>query len=174
VNSSSLEEVTNRSPVKAAVKAENAALKRELADERTRSSEARAQLSLLEGEIATIHRTHTAEAAKRKRDSRTNHARGVRRASRRLERGLKDVTAEVVRKGAEIKELRRRFTVVEAALDEATEQASKAEAEAGATKEKLVEEKMETKEFRESHKDLKERLAELENAVFVLEEKFEE
>ena len=55
VDSSSLEEVTNRSPVKEAVKAENAALKHELADWRARSSEARAQVSLLEGEIATIH-----------------------------------------------------------------------------------------------------------------------
>jgi chromosome segregation ATPase len=98
----------------------------------------------------------------------------VRRASRRLERGLKDITAEAVRKGAEIKELRRRLTVVEAALDVATEEASKAEAEAGATKEKLVEEKMKTKVLRESNKDLKERLAELENAVFELEEKLEE
>ena len=79
-----------------------------------------------------------------------------------------------VRKGAEIKELRRRHTVVEAALDEATEEASKAEAEAGATKENLVEEKMKTKVFRESNKDLKERLADLENAVFELEEKLEE
>jgi len=37
---------------------ENAALKHDLADERAHSSEARAQFSLLEGEIATIHRTH--------------------------------------------------------------------------------------------------------------------
>jgi len=98
----------------------------------------------------------------------------VRRANRRLERGLKDNTAEAVLKGAEIKELRRRLTVVEAALDEATEEASKAEAEAGATKENLVEEKLKTKEFCDSNKDLKERLPELENAVFVLEEKLEE
>jgi hypothetical protein len=63
VDSSSLEEVTNRSPVKEAVKAENAALKRELADERARSSEARVQVSLLEGEIATIHRTHVGARA---------------------------------------------------------------------------------------------------------------
>jgi len=95
-------------------------------------------------------------------------------ASRRLKRGLKDITAEAVRKGAEIKELRRRLTVVEAALDVATEEASKAEAEAGAAKQKLVEEKMKTKVFRESNKDLKERLADLENAVFELEEKLEE
>jgi len=95
-------------------------------------------------------------------------------ASRRLERGLKDINAEAIRKGAEIKELRRRLTVVEAALDVATEEASKAEAEAGATKQKLVEEKMKTKVFRESNKDLKERLADLENAVFELEEKLEE
>ena len=79
----------------------------------------------------------------------------MRRANRRLERGLKDITAEAVLKGAEIKELRRRLTVVKAALDEATEEASKAEAEAGATKEKLVEEKMKTKVFRESNTDLK-------------------
>jgi chromosome segregation ATPase len=64
--------------------------------------------------------------------------------------------------------------VVEAALDVATEEASKAEAEAGATKEKLVERKMKTKVLSESNKDLKERLAELENAVFELEEKLEE
>ena len=57
----------------------------------------------------------------------------MRRASRRLERGLEDITTEATLKGAEIKELRRRLTVVEAALDEATEEASKAEAEAGAT-----------------------------------------
>ena len=63
VDSSSLEEVTNRSPVKEAVKAENAALKHELADERARFSEARAQVSLLEGEIATIHRTHVGARA---------------------------------------------------------------------------------------------------------------
>ena len=63
VDSSSLEEVTNRSPVKEAVKAENAALKHELADWRARSSEARAQVSLLEGEIATIHRTHVGARA---------------------------------------------------------------------------------------------------------------
>ena len=37
-----------------------------------------------------------------------------------------------------------------------------------------MEEKMETKEFRESNKDLKEHLAVLENAVFELEEKLEE
>ena len=95
-------------------------------------------------------------------------------ASRRLKRGLKDITAEAVRKGAEIKEMRRRLTVVEAALDEATVEPSKAEAEAGATKEKLVEGKMKTKVLSESNKDLKERLAELENAVFELEEKLEE
>ena len=95
-------------------------------------------------------------------------------ASRRLKRGLKDITAEAVRKGAEIKELRRRLTVVEAALDVATEETSKAETEVGASKEKLVEEKMKTKVLRESNKDLKERLAELENAVFELEEKLEE
>ena len=58
VDGSSLEELTSHSPVKATLKAENAALKRELADESARSSEARAQLSLLEGEIATVHRTH--------------------------------------------------------------------------------------------------------------------
>ena len=98
----------------------------------------------------------------------------MRRASRRLERGLKGITAEAVLKGAEIKELRRRLTVVEAALDEVIEEASKAEAEAGATKEKLVEGKMKTKVLSESNKDLKERLAELENAVFELEEKLEE
>ena len=98
----------------------------------------------------------------------------MRRANRRLERGLKDITAEAVRKGAEIKELRRRLTVVEAALDVATEEASKAETEVGASKEKLVEEKMKTKVLRESNKDLKERLTELENAVFELEEKLEE
>jgi hypothetical protein len=62
------------------------------------------------------------EAVKRKRNSIDNHARGVRRANRRLERGLKDISAEAVRKGAEIKELRRRLTVVEAALDVATEE----------------------------------------------------
>ena len=98
----------------------------------------------------------------------------MRRANLRLERGLKDITAEAFRKGAEIKELRRRLTVVEAALDVATEEASKAETEVGASKEKLVEEKMKTKVLRESNKDLKERLAELENAVFELEEKLEE
>ena len=64
----------------------------------------------------------------RKRSSIDNHARGVRWASRRLE-----LTTEATLKGAEIKELRRQLTVVEAALDEATEEASKAEAEAGAT-----------------------------------------
>ena len=95
-------------------------------------------------------------------------------ASRRLKRGLKDITAEAVRKGAEIKELRCRLTVVEAALDVATEETSKAETEVGASKEKLVEEKMKTKVLRESNKNLKERLAELENAVFELEEKLEE
>ena len=76
----------------------------------------------------------------------------MRRANRRLERGLKDITAEAVLKGAEIKELRRRLTVVEAALDEVTEEASKAEAEAGATMEKLVEEKVMTKLLREISK----------------------
>jgi chromosome segregation ATPase len=75
------------------------------------------------------------------------------------------MTAVAVLKCAEIKELRRRLTVVEAALDEATEEASKAEAEAGATKQKLVEEKMKTKVFRESNKDLKERLADLEDCL---------
>ena len=98
----------------------------------------------------------------------------MRRASRRHERGLKDITAGAVLKGAVIKELRRRLTVVEAALDEATEEASKAEAEAGATKGKLVEEKMKTKVFCESNTDLKERLAERENDVFELEAKLEE
>ena len=44
----------------------------------------------------------------------------------------------------------------------------------GATKEKIVEEKMKTKVLSESNKDLKERLAELENAVFELEEKLDE
>ena len=79
----------------------------------------------------------------------------MRRASRRLERGLKDITAEAVLKGAEIKELRRRLTAAEAALNKATEEASKAEAEAGVTKEKLAEEKMKTKVLRESNTDLK-------------------
>ena len=76
----------------------------------------------------------------------------MRRANRRLERGLKGITAEAVLKGAEIKELRRRLSVVEAALDEVTEEASKAEAEAGATMEKLVEEKVMTKLLREISK----------------------
>ena len=113
----------------------------------------------------------------------------MQRAGRRLERGLKDATAEAVQngaeikkltrrltaaeaalneatekaskaEGAEIKKLRRRLTAAEAALNEATEEASKAEAEAGATKEKLAEEKLKTKEFRDMNKDLKERLHE--------------
>ncbi len=63
VDGSSLEELTSHSPVKEVLKSENAALQRDLADERARFSEARAQVSLLEGKIATIHRTHVGARA---------------------------------------------------------------------------------------------------------------
>jgi hypothetical protein len=51
VDGSSLEELTSHSPVKEVLKSENAALKHDLANKR-------AQVSLLEGEVATIKRTH--------------------------------------------------------------------------------------------------------------------